>query len=84
MIAYVGLTVACVVLGLRLGMGVTSPTTAVTVAAIAWVVPMSLVPYLVSADRRNRAEYAAILEAAGFPRSTGPSGRPRYLPPHSQ
>ncbi|WP_130406503.1 hypothetical protein [Micromonospora violae] len=77
---YVFLTVLCAILGVRLGLGATSPTAAAAVAAVAWAALMSVTLFLVSIRRRRRAKFAAILEAAGFTQTTEQSGRERYLP----
>ncbi|SBT48996.1 hypothetical protein [Micromonospora narathiwatensis] len=80
MLLYLVLTVLCVILGVRLGLGGTSPTVAATVAAVAWAALMAVTLFLVSVRRRKRARFAAILEAAGFTQTTEQSGRERYLP----
>ncbi|GAB3859971.1 hypothetical protein GCM10029963_62090 [Micromonospora andamanensis] len=77
---YVVLTVLCAILGVWLGLGGTSPTTAAAVAAVAWAALMPVTLFLVSIRRRRRARFAAILEAAGFTQTTEQSGRERYLP----
>lgn len=77
---YVTCTVASAILGARLGLSATSPITAALIAVAVWAVFMALVPALVSAARRRRIRSAAVLEAAGFARTTDLDGRIRYLP----
>ncbi|MFF0135951.1 hypothetical protein ACFYRN_05850 [Streptomyces sp. NPDC005227] len=74
---FVGLTVACVVLGVRTG----GDSVAWTVAGILWAVLMVVLGMGIVVTRKRNAKFAARLQAAGFAPVTEEGGRVRYLPP---
>ncbi|MFJ8993250.1 hypothetical protein ACIRQH_22995 [Streptomyces sp. NPDC102279] len=74
---FVGLTVACVVLGVRTG----GDSVAWTVAGILWAVLMVVLGIGIVVTRKRNAKFAARLQAAGFAPVTEEGGRVRYLPP---
>jgi hypothetical protein len=82
-VAYVFLTLVCVIIGVRVGIR-SSPATAAIAAGATWAVLMSVTWFLVSIRRRKRARYTAILEAAGFTQTPVSNGRSRYLPETDQ
>ncbi|WP_159027576.1 MULTISPECIES: hypothetical protein [unclassified Streptomyces] len=55
--------------------------TALVVIVVVWVVLVPLIPYGIRRNHRVRARYAAILDAAGYVRTTDAQGLPRYLLP---
>ncbi|SEQ27769.1 hypothetical protein SAMN04487983_100449 [Streptomyces sp. yr375] len=71
-----GVTVGCVILGVRLG-----GTSTDFVAAIAWVVFMVILGIGFVVTRHRNAKFAARLQAAGFTPVPDETGRLRYLPP---
>ncbi|MEU2908918.1 hypothetical protein ACWCQ0_32920 [Streptomyces massasporeus] len=71
-------------LAVMVGFGLGSGTTAVVVTVAVWAVVMALVPVGLAVNRRYRAKYAALLQAAGFTPVTDPTGRLRYVPPRRQ
>ncbi|MET9889287.1 hypothetical protein ABZZ47_03560 [Streptomyces sp. NPDC006465] len=75
--AAVGLTVGCVVLGVRAG----GDSAAYTVAGIVWAVLMVVLGVGLVVTRKRNAKFAALLRAAGFAPVTEEGGRVRYLPP---
>ncbi|KAB1977418.1 hypothetical protein [Streptomyces triticiradicis] len=75
-----GFSTLAVCLGLQLG----ADTTAAVVAGITWAALMALVPVGLVVNRRYRAKYAALLQAAGFTPVTERSGRLRYVPREGQ
>lgn len=79
-LAGVGVTPLAVGLGFALGAGIT----AVVIAGIVWAALMALMPVGLVVNRRHRAKYAALLQAAGFTPVTDQSGRLRYVPPGGQ
>ncbi|MET9966022.1 hypothetical protein ABZZ80_08950 [Streptomyces sp. NPDC006356] len=79
-ITSVGVTALAVGLGFKLG----ADTTAAVVVGVVWVALMALVPLGLVVNRRYRAKYAALLQAAGFTQVTDQSGRLRYVPPGGQ
>ncbi|MFD9585648.1 hypothetical protein ACFWBM_13280 [Streptomyces sp. NPDC059980] len=74
---FVGLTVACVVLGVRTG----GDSVAWTVAGVLWAVLMVVLGIGIVVTRKRNAKFAARLQAAGFAPVTEEGGRVRYLPP---
>ncbi|MFD6492086.1 hypothetical protein [Streptomyces sp. NPDC060188] len=74
---FVGLTLACVVLGVRTG----GDSVAWTVAGILWAVLMVVLGIGIVVTRKRNAKFAARLQAAGFAPVTDEGGRVRYLPP---
>ncbi|MEU8792544.1 hypothetical protein [Streptomyces sp. NPDC048643] len=74
---FVGLTVACVVLGVRTG----GDSVAWTVAGVLWAVLMVVLGIGIVVTRKRNATFAARLQAAGFAPVTEEGGRVRYLPP---
>ncbi|MFD9461668.1 hypothetical protein [Streptomyces sp. NPDC060027] len=75
--AAVGLTVGCVVLGVRAG----GDSAAYTVAGILWAVLMVVLGVGLVVTRKRNTKFAALLRAAGFAPVTEEDGRVRYLPP---
>ncbi|MGW3662904.1 hypothetical protein [Streptomyces sp. NPDC005141] len=75
--AAVGLSVGCVVLGVRAG----GDSSAYTVAGILWAVLMVALGVGLVVTRKRNAKFAALLRAAGFAPVTEEGGRVRYLPP---
>ncbi|MFG2438951.1 hypothetical protein [Streptomyces sp. NPDC048508] len=74
---FVGLTVACAVLGVRTG----GDSVAWTVAGVLWAVLMVVLGIGIVVTRKRNAKFAARLQAAGFAPVTEEGGRVRYLPP---
>ncbi|MFC0599804.1 hypothetical protein [Streptomyces palmae] len=54
------------------------------VVGVVWAALMALVPAGQAVNRRNKARYAALLQAAGYTQVTDQSGRARYVPPGGQ
>ncbi|WP_052310336.1 hypothetical protein [Streptomyces viridochromogenes] len=77
LLAAAGAVPLAIVVGFGLGTG----ATAVLLTAAAWAAQMAFVPVGLTVNRRYRAKYAALLEAAGFTPATDPEGRLRYVPP---
>ncbi|MFJ6832185.1 hypothetical protein [Streptomyces sp. NPDC091209] len=75
--AAVGLSVGCVVLGVRAG----GSSGAFTVAGVLWAVLMVVLGVGLVVTRKRNAKFAALLRAAGFAPVTEEGGRVRYLPP---
>lgn len=75
--AFFGLTVACVVLGVRNG----GDSVAWTVAGVLWALLMVVLGIGLVVTRKRNAKFAARLRAAGFAPVTEEGGRVRYLPP---
>lgn len=73
--------VGTVPLAVLLGFTLSAGTTAVVLAGIVWAGLIALVPVGLVVNRRFRAKYAALLQAAGFTLVTDQNGRPRYVPP---
>ncbi|MBD0422077.1 hypothetical protein H0H10_23475 [Streptomyces sp. TRM S81-3] len=73
----VGAVPLAVPIGFQLGTG----ATAVVLAGAVWAALMALLPVGFAVNRRYRAKYAALLQAAGFTPVTDGRGRLRYLPP---
>ncbi|MFD7678754.1 DUF3824 domain-containing protein [Streptomyces sp. NPDC060187] len=74
---FVGITVACAVLGVRTG----GDSVAWTVAGVLWAVLMVVLGIGIVVTRKRNAKFAARLQAAGFAPVTEEGGRVRYLPP---
>lgn len=71
-------------LALLVGFEIGTGTTAVVLTGIVWAAVMALVPLGLVVNRRYRAKYAALLQAAGYTEVTDPNGRLRYVPPDGQ
>ncbi|MFC9510307.1 hypothetical protein [Streptomyces sp. NPDC057002] len=78
--AALGLTVGCVILGVRLG-GEASDFVA---AGLVWLLFMAIFGIGLLVTRKRNAKFAARLRAAGFMPVTDENGRTRYLPPGAQ
>lgn len=73
--------VAALPLAVPLGFTFSAGADAVALAVIVWAALMALVPVAFAVNRRHKAEYAALLQAAGFRPVTDQRGRRRYVPP---
>lgn len=71
-------------LALLVGFEIGTGTTAVVLTGIVWAAVMALVPLGLAVNRRYRAKYVALLQAAGYTAVTDPNGRLRYVPPDGQ
>ncbi|MBC9725517.1 hypothetical protein [Streptomyces sp. TRM68367] len=78
--AAVGITLGCVVLGVRGG----ADADAFVIAAVVWAVFMGIFGLGLFVTRKRNAKFAARLQAAGFAPVTDETGRLRYLPPGGQ
>ncbi|MFJ4283686.1 hypothetical protein [Streptomyces massasporeus] len=76
--------VGAVPLAVMAGFGLGSGITAVVVTVAVWAAVMALLPVGLAFNRRYRARYAALLEAAGFTSVSDQAGRLRYVPPGGQ
>ncbi|MFI1290213.1 hypothetical protein ACH4VM_17245 [Streptomyces sp. NPDC020792] len=76
--------VGAVPLALLVGSEIGTGATAVVLTGIVWAAVMALVSLGLAVNRRYRAKYAALLQAAGCTAVTDPNGRLRYVPPDGQ
>ncbi|MGX1562662.1 hypothetical protein [Streptomyces sp. NPDC055506] len=78
--AALGLTVGCVILGVRLG----GEAFDFVAAGVVWLLFMVIFGIGLLVTRKRNAKFAARLQAAGFMPVTDENGRTRYLPPGAQ
>ncbi|MGW0866861.1 hypothetical protein [Streptomyces sp. NPDC002611] len=78
--AALGLTIGCVILGVRLG----GEAFDFVAAGVVWLFFMAIFGIGLLVTRKRNAKFAARLQAAGFMPMTDENGRMRYLPPGAQ